>query len=102
MVSSQRKSPRLSVLLALSVASLFLFGCAGRDLITLDNRYEKTRLPAHFDRETSEDEDYVTLAVGRRQTAVIAYTATDSARVSARNASLTVDGSLLLESGGHQ
>jgi hypothetical protein len=86
--------------LALAAACLFS-GCAGRHLYSLDTRYEKTRLPVHFDRETTEDEDYASLTIGRRKAETFAYRNADSTPISALNAAYTVDGSLLLESGAH-
>jgi hypothetical protein len=76
-------------------------GCVSRQLVSLDNRYERTRLPVHFDRTDDADVPHVSVSVGAREKKTMAYTDSGGGRSALRNAAYSVDGAFLTESWNH-
>jgi hypothetical protein len=73
--------------------------CAAGPLLSLDNRYEATALPVHFDRNAAENHSYFALAAEGKEAQTLSFMRDDSARFNVRNAAWSGDGSLLLERG---
>ena len=87
----------VTLALALPLA-LLLTGCGtSRSLVSLDNQYERTRLPSHFDRDESTDDNSVSLDVRSTQRKTMAFRGYDSVPFTVTNARYSVDGTLLLE-----
>lgn len=92
---------RAALMNALAVAFLFAFtGCASRSLQSMDARYEKARLPNHFDRDPHRDGTVANIIASKSQKEFVAWqdTAYPHAGYSFSNAGYGADFSLLVES----
>lgn len=89
---------RLSCLLVLGACALALSGCATRAILDMEGRYEKTRLPNHFDLDPSRDASTLSLTATAGQKEYLAYEDTGTgARYRFSNAGYSVDGSFIIE-----